>query len=279
MMKPRNAYLGLIWLLVIGPASVIADESLTYDAEIKSIATLGNWAVIGEARMDSRSGIPCSEGGQCSETQLWISSEGGSSLLESTYPLRYLYRTRYRLDTRATLAFEKLRKDRKDKGPGTYRWRHRVVWLPEGADHGMRYDLDASGEPMPEELAAWVTTAKAGDLRLGVKTARRVDMTLPALDRWGTFQLLRTMALERGASWRLVGADTRGNLEFAVEVRGREKLDAGGRTWNAWKVQILEHEPGKPDEQILVWIGDDEAHTPVRIEMDHEIGRMRLTLK
>lgn len=265
-------------LSIVGATAFAAeDETLNYNPEIKSLLTLGNWADIGDATLVTRQGVSCGDG-TCSETSLWISSEGSGSLLEKTYPLRYLYRTLYRLDERSTLAFEKLRRERKPKGPGEYEWRHRVVWLAE--DQGAtRYDLAASGSPLPQDVAAWITTSKAQDLKLVAKSNTPVTMKLPALDRWGTFQLLRTLELEQGASWSLTGADTKGNLGFEVKVQAEEKITAAGRDWSTWKVQIKEQEPGKPDEMLYVWFADDDQRTPVRVEMNQDIGRLRLTLR
>jgi hypothetical protein len=106
-------------------------------------------------------------------------------------------------------------------------------------------------------------------------------MTLPALDRWGTFQLLRSLDLAAGASWTLSGAGPKGPLTFEVAVEQKEGIRAAGRSWETWRVRIDEGESeatGTDPGPLYVWIGTDEARTPVRFDMDHDIGRLRLTL-
>lgn len=257
-----------------GPA--IAAERLEYKAEIKSPLTLWDWVYIGDATFDTRQDVACGEG-LCHETRLWFTSENSDSLLETAYPLRYLYRSLYRLDEQSSFAFEIVRKERKHKGPGEYAWRHRVIWLAQNQG-ATRYDLAASGDALPQDVAAWITTAKAQALTLKAKNIRPVAMELPALDRAAAFQWLRTLDLKQGGRWSFRGADPHGNLGFEIKVQAREPFSAAGRQWHAWKLQVKEIEE-KSSDILYIWLADDARRTPLRVEMNQSIGQLRLTLR
>ena len=267
-------------LLLVAGGGAFAGETLHYLAEMRSALTLWNWSGIAKATLTTVDATRCPGGGGCRETEVWMTSEGGASVLESIYPLRWLYRTAYRPDEKATLAFEELRKRRK-VDHGEYQWRHRVIWLAGGRDAATRYDFDEEGTAIPEALGSWITSNKAEGFSLKLKNTRSVPMPLPALDRWGTFQLLRSLDFAAGASWRLPGAGPKGPLTFAVTVERKENIQAAGRSWETWKVRIDEAKSeatGNDPAPLYAWIATDAARTPVRFDMDHDIGRLRLTL-
>ena len=275
----RLPYL-LAGMLVLASCHASADETLRYVAEMRNALTLWNWSEVASATVTTRDVTGCPGGGDCRETSVWMTSAGSSSALESVYPLRWLYRTAYRPADRSTLAFEQLRKRRK-AGRGEYPWRHRVIWLAGGGDTAARYDFDEKGGPVPPALGSWITADKAADVELRLKHTKTFTTPLPALDRWGTFQVLRSLDLARGASWTLRGAGTKGPLVFEVSVEPKEQIEAAGRTWEAWKVRIDEgrsEATGEDPEPLFAWIATDAARTPVRFDMEHDVGRLRLTL-
>lgn len=268
------------FMLTLVSRSAIADETLQYVAEMRNALSLWNWAEVARATLTTRDTTSCPGGGECRETRVWMTSAGIASALESIYPLRWLYRTAYRPGEKATLAFEELRKRRK-ADPGEYHWRHRVIWLAGGRDAATRYDLDEKGTTIPAALGSWITSDKADGLPLRVKNTKSVPMPLPALDRWGTFQSLRFLELAKGASWKLPGAGPKGPLSFAVTVERKESIQAAGRSWDTWKVRVDESKidaSGKDSAPLFAWIATDPARTPVRFDMDHDVGRLRLTL-
>jgi hypothetical protein len=267
-------------LFLVANRGAFAEETLHYLGEMRSALTLGIWSGVAKATLTTRDVTGCPGGGDCRETEIWMTSEGVSPQLEAIYPLRWLYRTAYRPGEQNTLAYEELRKRRK-ADPGEYEWRHRVIWLAGGSDAATRYDFDEDGADIPGEVGAWMTTDRAGGLNLRLGNSREVPMTLPALDRWGTFQSLRQADLAQGASWTLAGAGPKGPLRFEVTVEGKENIEAAGRSRETWKVRIDERETGgsgKDPEPLHAWIAVEAPHAPVRFDMDHDIGRLRLTL-
>jgi hypothetical protein len=213
---------------------------------------------------------------------MWMTSEGSDSVLESAYPVRYLYTTVIRPEEKSTIYFEVVRRRNKVKNPGDFPWRHRLVWLQGGEQELHRLDLSNTGDEVPDAISPWVNREKAGGVKLMVKDQRRFPVKLPALDRWGAFELLRTLPLEQGAEWSLSGTASKAPLTFEILVEDSETLEAAGKTWDTWKIRIKErkHSAKREDaDPLYVWISTDEARIPVRFTMDHDIGELRLTLK
>jgi len=272
---------GLALVLCAAAGQAVAEEVLHYDVKMRSALTLFSWSDMGDGKITTReAACPSDAAGACRETSVYMTSVH-SKLLESTYPLRYLYRTAYRLDDRVTLAFEELRRRREKEGLEGYQWRHRVIWLADLVDgKGQRYDFDETGEPVPPPVLDWITKDKAEGYILKAKTHREVPTQGPALDRWATMQLIRTLDLAEGKRIELAGQGTKGTLAFTVSVERPEKVELAGRSWQTWKVRIDEQDlrPKGEDSTLVVWVTDDEARTPVKFEMDHDIGLLRFEL-
>jgi len=267
--------------LACGCGAVWAQEVFRYDVELRSPVTLYSWADMGTGTVTTRE-APCpSKEGECKETSVFMTSER-SKLLESTYPLRYLYRTAYRFDNRSTQAWEELRRKRDKEASAGYQWRHRVIWLVDVKDGGMRYDFDETGHAIPTPVASWITKDKAEGYPLKAKSERKVPTRGAALDRWGALQLVRTLEMKEGEKTSLAGQGSKGPIAFDVVVEKREKLDLAGRVRDTWKVRIDEksllNKDGDKDSKLYVWVADDATRTPVKFEMEHDIGRLRFSL-
>lgn len=270
----------LACLLLIVAGNLSASETLTYRAELKSVLTLFSWAMVGTITVQSEDSTRCPGGGSCRETEVWMTSETAPSL-ESLYPLRYLYRTVYRPDRQQTLAFEELR-NRRNAADDVYPWRHRMLWLAGRDGSAMRFDFDGKGEAPPPDVAAWVHDDKIGEGNLRVKNSREVPMNLPAVDRLGGLDILRSMELAPGVTWTRAGAGPKGSLTFRVTVEDKETLVTGSRTWEAWRLKVEERrnrEGERDPAPLYAWIADDAARTPVRFTMNHIVGSIRLTLE
>lgn len=269
-------------LLVFTTSGITASESFSYRAELNSALTLFTWAMVGTVSFTSREIGSCPGGGDCRQTEVWMTSESAPAL-ESLYPLRYLYRTAYDPRRQQTLAFEELRNRRGAEHKGRYPWRHRMIWLQGREDGAIRYDLDDKGETPPAEVSAWIhdgSSAASGSLL--VKNSREVPMTLPAVDRLGGLDILRAKDLKPGMSWTQAGAGPKGSLTFRVTVGEKEIIETASRQWSAWKLRVEEHrhrEGAQNPPPLYVWIADDAARTPVRFSIHHLVGRIRLSIE
>ncbi|MEN8174269.1 MAG: DUF3108 domain-containing protein [Pseudomonadota bacterium] len=283
-MKPNRRFgrfavtvsMALLWAF---PFTATAEERLAYNAEYKGPVSVYAWIGMGSAWVTTRD-TPCPSADPCQVTELWMSSEGKSTL-ESLYPTRYLYRTAYSLEKGDTLAYEKRRKKRKVEDAAEYQWKHRVVWLDRTGGSGTRFDLAYAGDPLPEAAAAWIDSSVATAGALKSKKNRKLERARPSMDRWAIFQYLRTLDLSAEKEFRFDGVNSKGPLDIRVTVEGREELEAAGETWSTYRLRILEQSAreDKKAEPLYAWIADDARRTPVRFEMSHDIGRIRLTLK
>ena len=277
---PRSFALAVALLVFSG--SAYAAETLTYRAELNSVLTLGAWATVGTVTVTSQDVDLCPGGGSCRLTEAWLTSEAAPAL-EALYPLRYLYRTAYRPVQRTTLAFEELRNRRNPDRSGEYGWRHRLIWMQGRRESAMRFDFEYDGEEIPADLAGWIHSGNAGGQPLKVHNTREVPMGLPALDRLGGLDLLRSIELTPGVSLTSPGAGPKGPLTFVATVEQSESLEiAPGQVRDAWRVRIEERRSGRDESDpapLYAWIADDAARTPLRFSMNHAIGRLRLTLE
>lgn len=240
--------------------AVGAVERLDYQVTYRGVFSLGTDMPIADLSLATRGGDPPG----LREAQLDVTS-GAYPLVESVYPIRYRFRTWTEPNDHRLLGFEssELMRDH----------RHRLYLRSASRSGVTGYDL-LSGE---------------GRIQLAQLTAGRRPSDVAAasvalFDRLGLLQRVRAARLHAGAEFRFPVTSGRARLNYLVRVEGMEPVRIGDQLRQAWKVRFEGFEP-LPDGQrtmahrpVFAWLAQDAAHTPLRVDARHPVGRFRIEL-
>lgn len=195
------------------------------------------------------------------ETRLEVSSQA-YSLVESLYPIRFLFRSWAETDSGYLVGFESFERARGQK--------HRL-YLRDASDDGVqRFDLDAGAGK--NELA---------ELNAGTRPAAAVD-TQQLFDRLGMLQLIRGKTLRDKETYRVPVTNGRERLSYRVKVEGRQAVRLAGAAFPAWKVRFdgLELAADGSEQPahrpVFIWFSDDAEHIPLRVDARHAVGTFRI---
>lgn len=109
------------------------------------------------------------------------------------------------------------------------------------------------------------------------KTIDRVDTVAGQYDPVGAAMALRGLPLEEGRELQIQVLTGKSLYRLDVAVLGREKIRVAGHEWNAWVVSprifnITENGPNPKFKTAKIWISDDEARIPLKVESEVFIG-------
>jgi len=91
------------------------------------------------------------------------------------------------------------------------------------------------------------------------------------------FYLIRALSWEKGQSRTLPIINDKDFIEvWHCECRGREKLDRQPKDERALKLQLVTEpvDKEKRGKRALIWLSDDSAKRPLRVEVDCKIGTL-----
>lgn len=208
--------------------------------------------------------------GDQAESELWLSSER-YPLIETLYPVRYRFRSRFAADGARSLGFERVQKAREHK--------HRLVVLDWRLGRVERFELAErpTGLPLPAPLSDWPR-----DSELGFSKGKGCE-TVPGMqDFLSLLHHLRAQALSSGERFKVPVTDGKRRLDYKVVVEAREGIALGGEVWPAIRLRIRRladtvKERGR-HPPFRLWLSDDARRMPLRMSASHAIGRFEVEL-
>lgn len=254
-------------VLIITATPVFAagtPEILGYRVYYKGWLSAMQELPIAEARLVTEP----AEQGRLQVSTLSLSS-AAHDMVDAVYPIRYRLRSVYDRHQARLLAMERFKRTRRVK--------HDLAWVDEtdGRLHYLRADAKASGPPVPDEVKTWLLDTRFGD-------AGKPAPVVPAglLDRLALLQALRQRIPAPGQVLGLPVTDGPKLFRYEARLDGSESIQAGGRTWPAWRLRVDGYEQarqsgadGQPDHApVYVWISRDPQRLPLRFHIDHRVG-------
>lgn len=254
-LKARHG--GLLCMLVLLTAPVGAVERLDYRVVYRGVFSMGNDLPIAAMRLETR---PL-DGARLSEMRLDVSSVD-YPLVESLYPIRYLFRSWTDPANGQTLGFA-ISEPARDG-------RHRLFLRDDSTSGTRRFDLRAGGG------REYLAQLEAG-LRPDDVVADR-----PLYDRLALLQRIRAGELRAGGQYQFPVTNGRERFVYRVSVEGARRLMLAGIAVPAWKLRVdgAELTPGGGRRTVhrpfYVWLSQAAPRTPLRVDARHAIGSFRI---
>ena len=252
-------------------------ETFNYGVKFKGALSGFSWASLGNATITTRNIASCQGWGACLNTRVTMSSKG-HSFLESVYPTRIHYQTFFQKKPLRTIAFEKREKKTKSKYQ-PYGYRHKLVTISRNGTNATYHALWSSGDKLSAANAYFVSKKYNGGKNPFVRSTATTGISKNSLDRWAMIYSARFLPLENGYSKSFPGTNGTMKLTYSASVAGKEPVSARGKTYDAWKVAIIETKGGKKQPTLYLWVSDDQERLPLQIQMAEKIGKVRFNLK
>jgi len=120
------------------------------------------------------------------------------------------------------------------------------------------------------------------ETRSATTTTRTLRLPPGTLDALSAIYVMRTLALEPGATVEFPVTDSGDLMRLRVNVIGREAASVSAATTGTWKIEptILDA-VGQPTStrQVAVWLTDDARRIPVRMTAETAFGAFSFVLR
>lgn len=185
------------------------------------------------------------------------------NLVESTYPMRYRFRSWTEEASGHLIGLETYEKTRREK--------HRL-YLRDESVRGVR-----RLKPVSDRFGDAIHQLETGSIEIG-------RYTRPLFDRLGLLQQIRRLDLRPLAEFTFTVTNGKELMDYRVRVGGTTTLCLGGREVSAWKLRLDADERDDrgrvvpAHRPVYIWLGRDRSRTPLRADVRHAIGHFRVQL-
>ena len=300
-MKRSDRWRPAILLLAFGLAwsARTGAETLDYRATYQGVFSAFQEVPVGDVRLVVDRTDATYEGQAVYRARLTASSEA-YPVVERFYPFRYDFTSYHQRGDVRSLAYERRKQ--------TTRTRHDLILLDRDRRRVSRYEIaEARRGAPPDDLPPLMTVLRAAGLPDHAPHLAPQPWTLDAppgstLDRLALLQQLRELPLRAGVSRELVATDGKEYMPYLAIVVGREAIETGQGTRQAWKIRIEGFEadggrevsveeagselpaPSTADDEawrhppVYVWIDAGPRRLPLRFVSRHAIGEFIVEL-
>lgn len=265
--------LALLTLALPLHALPFENESLNYQAYYQGPFSADKKIGIADIQWQTRMLVMGEAADAVLETSMKVSSQN-YEFVEGLYPFRLHYRSLLELTRQQSLAYERI--------DSTKEHQRELSWMDHDNDRVLRYRPDPkqrTAKPTPVGLADWITASSQYDF---YKPARH-KLEEGMLDEMALLQQIRQQPLAKGKRWEHSVTDGKKQYLYKVSVVGQTILNLDHHKYPAWKIKLegYRNKRGKYQSAhlpVYVWLGKDEAQTPLRFEHRDDIGRFVIDL-
>ncbi len=282
----------VVLLLLLVPFSLKAAETVNYIAYYKGVFSLFDDISIADVQLYKSAYANDGNGLAIDQLSLYVTSQKHGTV-ERLYPFRYLFNSYVPQTTGNTIAFEHIKKGKKEK--------HYIGLIGIGGKDARLYSKPDS-EPVltPSVMLSLMQspdlTAMEKQHSLSVKSDSLKKLPGAPIDRMTLLQQMRQQIKKGIGEHNYLVTNAAKLMKYRVSIKRKESLKLAGKDFAAVKVKIEAYEYGKPEtvdftdnSEVLInqdkpqqnymhapvyaWFTADDEALPLKFVNRHAIGQ------